>query len=96
MPGLQTAVESDSQRGLALCKQAHFEQAIDCFRRALLDHPACADTHNNLGVALMERGLHADAVGSFVELAREARQLARQRKSLKLRVNEACGWQIPG
>ena len=60
------------QFGNTLKAQRKFDEAFDSFREALRYQPDYATAHNNLGVALLERGDVAGAADCFASVVRLA------------------------
>ena len=51
--------------GNTFALRGQLEQAVDCYRQALLLQPSYAEAHNNLGNALMAQGRLPEALSSF-------------------------------
>ena len=51
--------------GVALASQGHLDDAVACYRRALLINPRFAPAHHNLGLALKLQGRIDEAIASY-------------------------------
>ncbi len=60
-PQLATESVENKERGDALMREAHWEQAAQCFRQAIAGNPNFVGAHLNLGFSLMQLGLHQEA-----------------------------------
>ena len=59
------------EEGKTLFDNRHYDDAIDKFRQALRQNPACSDAHHYLGRSLLEKQLQDEAVGEFCEAIRK-------------------------
>jgi tetratricopeptide (TPR) repeat protein len=46
-------------------RQGWFDEAIAAYRQSIALHPACAEAHSNLGVALMGTGKMEEAIAAY-------------------------------
>jgi tetratricopeptide (TPR) repeat protein len=61
-PGQETAVIALSNSGELLLRQNRFQEAADCFQRAVDAYPEFTNAHVNLGIAMMRMGRIDDAI----------------------------------
>ena len=52
-------------RGAALLDLGHFNEAVECFQKALKIEPSSAEGHNNLGLTLQRSGNNNSAAASY-------------------------------
>jgi protein O-GlcNAc transferase len=60
-----TLTSAHIRLGMALLAQGQFEDAIECFRQAIAEHPATAAGYHCLGVALHAQARAAEAVAAL-------------------------------
>lgn len=53
------------EQGNQQLSRGHVDEAMECFRRAIALQPAFYQAHSNLGIALEERGMLAEALDSY-------------------------------
>ena len=57
--------------GKILFENRHYDEAINTFREALRQNPACSGAHHYLGRSLLEKQLQDEAVREFCEAIRK-------------------------
>ncbi|MBS0266222.1 MAG: tetratricopeptide repeat protein [Planctomycetes bacterium] len=54
-----------NQQGIQNAQSGRLADAVACFQQAIALHPALAQAHNNLGIALQDLRRHAEAIAAY-------------------------------